>query len=139
MKRNPPRRKLALISDGSNYIERLNRALPPLPDMNNGCLLPNESAQMYYVHMEPSRRICEARTVLRGTAGGEFDIAGYLAKIIENRGKDSAIFLKNDLVKLFTEIIQRDPSLRDLLHPQLKQLIQCDLENSELPITSLLL
>lgn len=119
MKRKPPRRKQPIAS-GDNPIERLNRALPPLPIMENGCLLPNESAPLYYARMEPFRRICEARTVLRWMAGGKFDIANYLKDIIENRGKNSAVILKNDLVKLFDVVIQCDPSLRELLLPQLK-------------------
>lgn len=86
--------------------------------------MPDESAQMYYTRMEPFRRLCEARTVLRWMAGGQFDLTGYMAEVTKNRGKESACALKNDLVKLFHAVIKHDPSLRNLLHPQLKRLIR---------------
>lgn len=104
----------------NNNIERLNLALPPLPPLDYGGLLPAETAQMFCVRMEPARRIYEARTVLRWIVEGKFSFTKYLDEVIKKRGNESASVLENDLVKLFYEVIQRDPSLRDLLHPQLK-------------------
>ena len=40
----------------------------------------------------------------------------------KKRGKDSAIMLKYDVMELFDTVIKHDPSLYDLLNPQLKLL-----------------
>lgn len=114
----------------SNSAEKLNQALPPLPTPDNCCLMPSESLQMYHARMERFRRICEVRTILRWTAEGQFDLIGYMAGVTRNRGKESACALKDDLVKLFYAVIKRDPSLCDLLCPQLKRLIQYLLEEA---------
>lgn len=123
----PPKKQSPQRSDRA---EKLNQALPPLPSPDNCCLMPSESVQMYHARMEHFRRICEARTILRWTTKGQFDLTGYMAEVTKNRGKESACALKDDLVKLFHAAIKRDTSLRDLLHPQLKRLIQYLLEDA---------
>lgn len=101
-------------------VARLHRALPPLPGLDNCCLMIEESTQMCHARTKYFRRICEARTVLRWMAEGQFDITGYMAEVTRTRGHESACALKDDLVRLFHAVIQRNPLLRDLLHPQLK-------------------
>jgi len=101
-------------------VERLRRALPPLPNLDNCCLISAESEQMCHARLKYFRRVCEARTVLRWMVGEQFDITGYLTEVIETRGHESACTLKDDLVRLFHAVIKRNPLLRNLLHPQLK-------------------
>ena len=117
-------------------VERLNQALPGLIQPEDRNRLPNESAQIYYARLEPFRRICEAREVLRWIAGAYFSreehtrtcrhsdhsIACYFTNVTAKRGKESASILKSDALDLFRIVIEHDPSLKDLLHSQLKLL-----------------
>ena len=103
-------------------VEKLNRALPPLEEPESRNLMAGESAKTYYARMEPFRRVCEARSVLRWIAGGEFNLTAYFTKVSIKRGRDSALILKNDVTKLFSTVLEIDPALNSLLYPQLKQL-----------------
>ncbi len=115
-------------------IERLNQALPipTKPEKRNK--FPGESAQVYYARLEPYRKDSEARTVLRWIVGSYFDseahttncrhavhsVACYFTEVTTKRSKEAAAILKNDVLDLLQAVIERDPSLQDLLQDQLK-------------------
>lgn len=117
----------------TDYIERVNQALPILNLPENRNLLPNESAQTYYARLELFRRACEARTVLRWIAGAYFEsvqhssgcrradhsVACYVADVASKRGSEAASALKRDVLDLYHSAIDRDPSLQESLHSQM--------------------
>jgi len=131
---NNPNQNLSLQIGAD--IERLNQTLPILIQPENRSLMPNESAQIYYARLEPFRRLCEARTVLRWLVGAYFDsaqyavdchradysVACYLSKVTAQRGQEAASILKSDVLDLYHSVIDRDPSLQDLLGSQLRLL-----------------
>jgi hypothetical protein len=129
-----PNRKL--LPQNTDNIERLNQALPIPIKPENQNLLPGESAQVYYARLESFRRDSEARTVLRWIVGSYFDsethtascrhaahsATCYFTEVSTKRGKESAAILKNDVLDLLHTVIERNPSLQDLLQAQLKLL-----------------
>jgi hypothetical protein len=117
-------------------IDRLIQALPALVKPDNRQLMPNEKALAYYSRLESFRRACEARTVLRWIASAYFDskkhssgcrrsdhsVSCYFSEVTSKRSTEASTTLKNDVMALYRAVIERDPSLQELLRSQIKLL-----------------
>lgn len=127
------------MAQNQNNLERLVRAFAELvpPDSS---LLPGEPAMAFYSRLEPFRRICEARQILRWIAEDYFNSSRhlfeddgevrcrrsghsalcYLSSVGHERSDESAKILAQDVLNAYSDVIQRDPLLKNVLEPQIK-------------------